>query len=269
MPDLPPVQYAAVPGARLAYVDSGGTGTPLVLLHAATGSVESWAPQLPAFTAAGYRVIACDRRGRGRSTVDATTGPQPGTAADDLSALLAALGVGRCHLLGTAAGAFVALDFAVSWPERLGGLILANSIYGIRDPEFVELVNRLRPQPAFNQLPQDVRELGPSYRAADPEGVARWQAIEHAAQPAGPPVVQGFRQQMTFALAATLTMPALLLTGGADLFAPPPVQQRLAERLPQAETVVIAEAGHSSSWEQPEVFNRTVLAFLKRVDGQA
>ena len=71
-------ELASVPGVRLWFTDTGGTGEPIVLMHAITGTSESWAPQIDAFSRAGYRVIAFDRRGWGRSETDAATGPQPG-----------------------------------------------------------------------------------------------------------------------------------------------------------------------------------------------
>src|SRR6202142_4186005 len=110
--------YADLPGARIFYIDTGGSGGPVVFLHAATGSSRVWEYQIPAFAAAGYRVIAFDRRGWGRTAVDAA-GPQTGAAADDLLGLLDRLGIERIHLVGTAAGAFVAVDFAVSFPRRV------------------------------------------------------------------------------------------------------------------------------------------------------
>src|SRR5262245_52622728 len=106
--------YAELPGVRIWFKDTGGTGVPLVLLHAATGSSQVWEHQLPAFTAAGYRVIAYDRRGFGRSAID-PGGVQPGSGADDLLALSERLGIGRFHLVGTAAGGGIALDFALSF----------------------------------------------------------------------------------------------------------------------------------------------------------
>jgi pimeloyl-ACP methyl ester carboxylesterase len=261
--------YAEVPGARLYYIDTGGSGVPVVFMHAATGSSQSWEYQISAFTAAGYRLLAFDRRGRGRTEIVPESGPQPGTGADDLGALLDMLGIDRIHLVGTAAGAFTVLDFAVSWPERLYSLVAANSIYGIQDPEFLALITGLRPQPQFNTLPPDFRELGPAYRAANPEGVQRWLTIEHSAQPPIARPAQGTRNRLTLALLETITRPTLLLTGGADLYAPPPVQQLLAARMGHAETLVIPEAGHSTYWEQPDVFNHAVLAFLQRTGPQS
>src|SRR5436190_799939 len=92
-------------GVHLFYTDSGGSGVPVVLMHAATGSVRAWEHQTPAFVKAGYRVIVFDRRGWGRTTVDPNT--PPGTAADDLIALMNSLHIDRVHLVGTAAGGFV------------------------------------------------------------------------------------------------------------------------------------------------------------------
>src|SRR5580658_6337635 len=84
--------YATVPGAKIFYRDTGGSGVPVILLHAATGSSRVWEYQIPAFVVAGYRVIAFDRRGWGRTTIDSAeskpSSSQPSTAADDLLGLL-------------------------------------------------------------------------------------------------------------------------------------------------------------------------------------
>jgi pimeloyl-ACP methyl ester carboxylesterase len=252
---------ADVPGVHLWYTDTGGRGVPVVFVHAATGSSRVWDYQSPAFTAAGYRVITYDRRGFGRSTVD-PAGPQPGTGADDLVALANHLGLDRFHLVGTAAGGIVALDFAVSFPQRLRSLVVANSIGGVQDADYVELGRRLRPA-QFNALPPDIRELGPSYRAANPGGTARWIELERQSRPEGtPPPTQTFRNQLTFSLLETIAVPTLLLTGDADLYAPPAVLRLFAARIKGSKSIVVPEVGHSTYWEQPEIFNKHVLEFI-------
>ena len=260
----PPLQggYVDVPDARLWFTDTGGRGVPVVLLHANTGSSQVWDYQRSAFVARGFRVIAYDRRGFGRTVV--TPGAPPATGADDLLALADSLKLGRFHLVGTAAGGFVAYDFALSFPQRLRSLVIANSIGGAQDPEFLELIRRLQPEP-FASLPPDVRELGPSYRAANPKGVEQWVELErtHRAPGASLPA-QPMRNRMTFESLSKIALPALLLTGGADLYAPPPVMQRFAARIKGAKFVVVPEAGHSTYWEQPDAFNREVLTFIAR-----
>jgi pimeloyl-ACP methyl ester carboxylesterase len=215
------------------------------------------------FTSAGYRVITYDRRGFGRSTVD-SAGAQPGTGADDLLALVDHLRLDRFHLVGTAAGGIVSFDFAVSFPRRLRSLVVANSIGGVQDEEYLELGRRLRP-PQFNALPPDVRELGPSYRAANASGTARWLELERQSRPEGTaPPTQGFRNRLTFKVLETVAVPTLLLTGDADLYSPPAVLRMFAARIKNSETLIVPEVGHSTYWERPDVFNQKVLEFIRK-----
>jgi pimeloyl-ACP methyl ester carboxylesterase len=252
--------YAELPGVRIWFKDTGGNGIPVVFLHANTGSSQSWEHQIPAFTSAGFRVIAYDRRGWGRSMAE--PGAQPGTAADDLRALMKFLGVDRFHLLGTAGGGFVAFDYALSFPEQLRSLIVTNSIGGMQDESYLEIGRRLRP-PQFEALPPDVRELGPSYRAADPDGTKRWLELERMSRQTGAPA-QPYRNRMTFAMLDSIKVPTFLLTGDADMFAPPPLMKMFASRIKDSTSLVVPEAGHSTYWEKPDVFNRAVLEFLKK-----
>jgi pimeloyl-ACP methyl ester carboxylesterase len=255
--------FANLPGVRLCYRDTGGDGVPVVLMHAATGSSRVWEHQIPAFTAAGFRVIAFDRRGYGKTAI-APGGVQPGSAADDLHALIDYLHIDRFHLVGTAAGGFAAIDYALSFPQRLRSVVLANTIGGVQDESYLALGRRIRP-PEFNGLPADVRELGPSYRAANPAGARRWMELERTSRaPGTPPPAQTMKHHLTFALVATIRTPTLLLTGDADLYAPPPVMKLFLERIKGAESVVVPEAGHSTYWEQPDAFNTAVLTFIRK-----
>jgi pimeloyl-ACP methyl ester carboxylesterase len=252
--------FADLPGVRLWFRDTGGAGAPVVFLHASAGSSLNWEYQIPVFTKAGFRVIAYDRRGWGRSV--AQPGADAGTAADDLRALLKFLGVERFHLVATAGGGIVAYDFALSFPAQLRSLVVANSIGGMQDPEYVELGRRLRP-PSFLAMPPDLRELGPSYRAADPDGVRRWMELEGKSRQSGA-VAQPLRNRMTFSMLESIKTPTLLMTGDADMYLPPVVLQMFASRIKGAQTLVIPEVGHSTYWEKPDVFNQAVLDFIRK-----
>ena len=252
--------YAELPEVRLWYKDTGGSGVPVVFLHANTGSSQNWENQIPAFTAAGYRFIAYDRRGWGRSTPQ--PGAQPGTAADDLRALMKVLGIQRFHLVGTAGGGFVAYDYALSFPDQLRSLVVANSIGGMQDEDYLALGTRLRP-PEFLAMPPHLRELGPSYRAAQPEGTSRWLELERMSRQSGA-TAQPFRNRMTFAMLESLKVPTFLITGDADMYAPPPLLKMFTSRIKGSQSLIIPEVGHSGYWEKPDVFNRAVLDFIKK-----
>ena len=255
--------HVEVPGARLFYIDGGGAGPAVVLLHAGTGSARVWDHQWDPLGQAGYRVIAYDRRGHGRTTTDPSIAATV-AAADDLHALAAALGLDRFHLVGTAAGGIVALDFALTYPERLRSLVVANSLGGVTDEAYLALGRRLRPK-EFAALPPDLRELGPAYRAANPDGTDRWLALERVSRaPGPPPPPQPSRQRVTFQMLERLRVPTLLVTGGADMYTPPAALRLFSARIPGATSTVLPDIGHSAFWETPDAFNQAVIAFVGR-----
>ena len=253
--------YVELPGVDLWFQDTGGSGVPVVFLHAASGTSDCWVNQTPVFTAAGFRCVAYDRRGWGRSR-PTPTGAQPGDPSGDLHGLLEHLGLDRCHLVATAAGGIVGLDYALNHPERVRSLVAANTIGGVQDPEYLEVQQRLRP-PEIQNLPVELREVGPSYRGMNPEGVRRWQEIEDATRPDG---AHGVRQPplipITYERLESVSVPALALMGGADLLSPPALMRLFAARIPGCQLASVPEAGHSAFWEQPDTWNRLVLEFI-------
>src|SRR5438132_460475 len=104
---------AVVPDTRLWYWDTGGTGQPIVLMHPATGSGLIWGYQQPVFAKAGYRVIGYSRRGYINSAPFDRN--NAGIGSEDLRALADHLGLGRFHLVASAAGGSIASDFAFSY----------------------------------------------------------------------------------------------------------------------------------------------------------
>jgi pimeloyl-ACP methyl ester carboxylesterase len=179
-------RYAELPGVKLWFTDTGGAGVPLILLHANTGTSAIWEPQVGAFARAGYRVIAFDRRGWGKSIADAATGPQPGSIAGDLDALADHLKLDRLHLLGVAGGGFAALDYAGWRPQRLRALVIGASTGQVADREIADFSARIE-IPEIRKQPAVYLEVGASYRGANPQGTGRWREIEeHSRQPGAP-----------------------------------------------------------------------------------
>jgi pimeloyl-ACP methyl ester carboxylesterase len=250
--------YLDLPHARLWYWDTGGNGQPVILLHAGTQSAAGWVYQQPVLAQAGYRVIAYSRRGYFRSTGDAA---HPGVGSDDLHALCGHLQLGAVHLVGAAQGAFFAVDYALENAARVRSLTIVSSYLGITDADYVAVNTRLRP-PFFAQLPHDFQELSPSYRAGNPDGHAAWLKLEHEAI-TGQRITAGRHAPLTWARLESIRQPALLMTGDSDLYTPPSLLRMQAQHLAHARVHVVAEAGHSPYWEQPEVFNALLLAFLR------
>jgi pimeloyl-ACP methyl ester carboxylesterase len=249
-----------VPGATLYFEDAGGEGTPAVFMHPASGSADAWQLQLPAFQADGYRTVTYDLRGWARSRPDPSA-TDPGCMSDDLLALVDHLHFETFVLVAAAYGGFGGLDFALRFPRRLRALVLSGSQGGIADPRYVAVRERVVSAPV-RALPIELRELGPSYRTRDPDGVQRWREIGHAAGEPRASARQRTCLQIMLPMLADLSVPTLMLAGGADLLAPAELMRRIADHVPNHEFATIGEAGHCIHWEYPEEWNRLALEFL-------
>jgi len=251
---------AALPGTNLGYWDTGGTGQPVVFLHPASGSALVWLYQQPVFAKAGYRVIAYSRRNYYNS--DSAPNQNPGSASVDLQNFVDYLGVNQFHLVSSAAGGSVAADYALSYPEHLLSLTVSSNNLAARNGYIAEAAEKIKSK-EWDDLPRWFRELGPSYRAVNPEGVAKWIELNEKSETG-----RGARQNLVNVVTPdkleSLKVRTLLVTGDADMFTPPSIMRMIARQVPNNELVIVPECGHSPYWEQPELFNRTVLEFIRR-----
>jgi pimeloyl-ACP methyl ester carboxylesterase len=251
---------AELAGARLWFWDTGGSGEPILLLHPASGSALIWGYQQPIFAKAGYRVIAYSRRGYFNSPPGDRA--SPGIGSEDLQHLVEFLGIGKFHLVASAAGGSIASDYAFSHPDRLLSLTVSSNQFGSVEGEIPAAGARIRPR-IWDEIPVEIRELGPSYRAVNPEGFKLWVELERKSGLADI-VRQKLANRITDARLGELKVPTLVISGAADLATPPSIARMLAARIPNSELVVAPESGHSVYWEQPDIFNRAVLAFIAK-----
>ena len=251
---------AELPGTHLGYWDTGGSGEPVVFLHPASGSALVWLYQQPVFAKAGCRVVAYSRRNYYNS--DLAPEDNPGTGSEDLHHLIEFLGLEKFHAVSSAAGGSVAADYALSHPERLLSLTVSSNNLAATTGYIAETAAKIRLK-EWDDLPRWFRELGPSYRAANPEGVEKWIELNHKSE-TGKGARQKLANVVTPEKLRTLKVRTLLMTGAADMFTPPSVMRMIARHVPNNEVVIVAECGHSPYWEQPEFFNRTVLGFIGR-----
>ena len=251
---------AELPGTQLGYWDTGGAGEPVVFLHPASGSALIWVYQQPAFSSAGYRVIAYSRRNYYNS--DPAPDDNPGTGSEDLQNFIEYLGLKKFHAVSSAAGGSVAADYVLSHPERLLSLTVSSNNLAAANGYIAEAAAGIK-LPEWDALPRWFRELGPSYRVANPGGVAKWIELNHKSE-----LGRGARQKLCNVVTPeklqTLKVPTLLMTDAADMFTPPAITRMIARHVPDNEVVIAAECGHSIYWERPNFFNRTVLGFIGR-----
>ena len=235
----------------------------------ATGNTSAWQYQTSAFTAAGYRVIAYDRRcaGVARSSMPMVRRELPPMICGDCSIRWTSI---ACILSATAGGGFVAFDFALSFPERLRILVVADSIGGVQHKEILDLDTgfaRRSSTSCHRRFAKPARATGRRIRRGR-RGVWLSKKQSRPSRPAASTLQLAYsmlmRNRLTLSLFEQIRTPALLLTGGADMTAPPALMKIQASHIPNAEFLVVPNAGHSVYWEEPELFNGTVLAFIRK-----
>ncbi len=254
------------------YYELHGHGPPLALIEGIGYATWMWFRQIDAL-AARHRLLVYDNRGVGQSD-------KPKAAytvrdmADDLAALLEATGIGRSHLLGVSSGGFVAMEFALAYPERTDRLVLASTApFGDADRVSIpEETRRLMVPDQSLPLEQRIRKamapaFAPGYAEARPEVVEAFLERRLAAPPQ--PIEDYVRQAQANAAfdgssrLGAITAPTLVLHGDQDRVVPVENGYRLAEQLPHAELVILSGGGHLALIEQAERFNRHVLDFLQ------
>ena len=258
-------RFVELPTAKLWILDSGGSGEAVILLHPRTGNSEFWQQTMPVLAEAGYRAIAIDNPGWGKSVVN--NGQDSVPVAETIDALLDHLALEEAHIVGTAMGGYVALDYAAWRPGRTTSLVIAASGLGLQDdPDYTAFRERAE-IPVMETQPSHIREMSPTYRGMKPDGVARWQAIYANAQQQGavrPPLLSPNTPEKL----ASLESPTLVVAGGTDLVTPSGAMRLWSRHITApSEFKVIAEAGHVLVWEQPEIFNEVLIDFLERQAG--
>lgn len=251
--------FADTSDARLWYWDTRGSGVPVVLCHPASQGCQIWNYQRSAFSEAGYRVIAYSRRGYDRSEPGAED--DLGTTIGDLTNLLDAIGIDRAHILGAAAGGITAVGFAVAHASRVRSLILAATIVSPAEAAWQTMYERLGIAAVHSLVSTEFLELGPTYRATNPDGTLRFSQLSAQAR-AARPRKQPLGTIVNWKTLESMSRPTLLIAGEADLFAPPPLLALVAQHIADHRLETMREVGHAPYWEQPDTFNALVLDFL-------
>ncbi|KUL37497.1 3-oxoadipate enol-lactonase [Streptomyces sp. NRRL F-4489] len=248
--------------------DEAGRGRPVVLLHARPTDRTMWGAHLPLLADAGVRAIALDLPGHGDALVPDDREAAPWT---DVLDTLDHLGADRFVLAGNSLGALVALQAAVTAPERVQGLVLV----GYR-PHDLPASPRLRAAWDAERTALAAGDLD----AAVTAGVEAWTSAgatgevrAHAARmlrrqltgqlahgrpsPAADPLGEGP------AALRTLTTPALVGVGEHDMPDFFEGGEGLARDLDAGQVVVIPAAGHLAPLEQPAAFCTLLLDFVR------
>lgn len=263
-------------------LEAGDTRKPaLLLLHGTGGHLENYARNIEAL-AQDFYVIALDFLWHGRSqTTDFSHEVIP-VLVDQILDVMQNLGIPRAHIEGQSMGGWVAMQFAIQYPEKVDRLILTTTM-GYRPdadalPDYIEphwasnLASSLEvlDQPSFENVKQRMaRILAQPERLTD-EAVRVRQALY--LQPALAEVQKLFiteylsgstiqKHMITDQLAQKIQAPALVYWGDANR-TPPLLGQHIAQQIPQGQFYCAPDTGHWAQFESAPLHNQVVRQFL-------
>ncbi len=255
----------------IPFAELVGQGPPLVVLHGLFGSGDNWRSVLRPLTER-YNVIYVDQRNHGRAP-HAPTHDYPSLAAD-LAELLDHQGWASATLLGHSMGGKTVMQFALTWPERVAALIVAdmgmkaysphhrNELAGLHAVNLSQISTR---QEADAALAEHVAELSTRqfflkslYRTE--AGAFAWRFNLAGLQANYARILESVEQP-----GRHYAGPTLFIRGAKSKYVLDTDWPSILPYFPQAELVTIADAGHWVHAEQPAAFVAAVQDFLNRV----
>jgi esterase len=258
----PTSRHLEIGGLKFHYLDWGGDGPPLVMLHGLTGHAHTW-DHTAAALGARFHVFALDQRGHGDTAWAARYGIS--SMVGDLLGFLDALQLPAVTLMGLSMGGIVAYQFTAAHPERVSRLVVLdigpeiapagsrnvaaslarNDVFGSED-EAVAQARAANPRPTDETLRRRVsHNLRPL-----PDGTLtyKWDRVLRELGAIG----DGLRPDQRWAAWNALTCPVLLVRGDDSDILAPDTAERMVAGNPHVTLAVVPDCGHSITLDRPE-----------------
>ncbi|TXI02445.1 MAG: alpha/beta hydrolase [Rhizobium sp.] len=260
--DLPPrKRHIELPENRsLAFIDTGGSGRTILMLHGFSDTSRSFLALEPYFS--GYRLIIPDLPGHGASA------PGNGMHVSDFAAsidmLIEYLGLSRIALIGHSMGAMTAIELAARRRDDIGALVLLSAsltpcfdregplsrgIHALTDP--------------INPAGQFLGDWYSCSRPVDADFLSKMKA-DAAAMPSAiwRDILKGFDETDLRHSAARVTAPVVCIGGSLDPLFDGSHREALSQAFRSVRSITLQGYGHNPHWEDPERISALILSFL-------
>jgi len=242
------------------YYEVHGEGEPVIFAHGLGGNHASWYKQVAVLSKA-YKVITFDHRGFGNSTDKEGLGRSGFVS--DLLALLDHLSISKAALVGQSMGGGTMITFANQYPERVAGLVIADSLHAVLESDDVEKLMSAAREATAN-LSQLERVLGKSYYDENPEEAFLYQQLNSFNNTDRSNLVgQYASEKIPPEQLATIGAPIMFLAGQDDILFPIEAIRLVQEQVVGSFIVEFDNCGHSSFFEKPIEFNDSLLSFFQ------
>ena len=255
--------WAEVNGIRMFYESHGEGDDVIVFAHGAGGNHLSWWQQVPAFREK-YRCIVFDHRGFGQS-IEPEGGPASNAFPTDLAGLLDHLTISRAFLVAQSMGGGTCMGFAAAWPERVRGLVMADTMLGMEDDGIAARLHAFRDAQS-GPITLQGRAYAPALKQSRPAMAFLYDSVM-ALNP--PRTQQTSEREARFTATkeklATMGVPMLFIAGEVDAIFPADILEYASSLAPGAQFAKAPGCGHSVYFEDAAWFNLTVGRFIQNL----
>lgn len=263
-----------VAGAQFSVI-SKGEGIPIVFLHAGVTDKRMWENQIDLVVEEGYRAIAFDRRGFGETTTEDVNFSN----IDDIETIMDELEIGAAVFVGGSQGGRFSIDFALTHPERVIGLVLmGTALSGAPDAEYPDEIQPLIAAYEVADEANDVETLnlveahawldGPATSGGRVTGAIRELFLDMNSIALNHATLSGEEEpQPAIDFLGRVNQPVLLVGGSLDFPHIVERQAMLDDEMPNSFSVMIEETAHLPSLERPDLFNPILVEFLDALFG--
>jgi 3-oxoadipate enol-lactonase len=255
---------AHVNGITVNYLLEGDGEETLVLINGLADDLLSWDFQVPAFLAAGFRVLRFDNRGIGET--DKPAGPYTSRLlADDAKALVDHLGITGFHLMGVSMGGMIAQEYALAYGDDLRSLTLACT-YAAPDAFCSTMFAMWADLARGLGVPFVMRDValwaftGPFFTERAAEAAEFAEAMESLDMSVEAYLSQLNVIQTHSGRVGEIAVPTLVLAGEEDILIPVRLSRTLHESIPGSQWKTVP-GGHACLWETPDPYNQAVIEF--------
>jgi 3-oxoadipate enol-lactonase len=258
------MSYAKNGNAKI-YYESYGVGPALIFAHGAGGNASSWWQQVPYF-ADRYRVITFDHRGFGRS-ICPDEELDIKRFVDDLVRIMDTEEIDKAILVCQSMGGWTGMGMAVNHPERVNALIMSHTGGGISSDEIVKERERSEGSRAPITNPFGSWAVAPDFPDKNIKGSHLYNQIgSFNTNKERLKMLGGTRDPVDHEKLKGYSIPTLFITAAQDQIFSPRLIDLVSELVPGSRVEHLGDAGHSSYFEVPELFNKTVDDFLSSLE---
>jgi len=237
--------------------------SPLLFLHGVGGGHHAWEHQVPYFGGLGYASHAWDQPGYGHSAIVEPYDLEHISAS--LARLIESLAGAPVVLVGHSMGGMIAQEAYARYPQRVKALALCftSPAFAGGGSEFTKqfIAARIGPLDAGRTMAEIAAQLIPTMGSNSKLAIQIMSRVPPDTYRKAVHLLTTFDRRKEL---ADIKVPTLVVAGSEDKTAPPAVMERMAQRIPGAEYILLDKCGHLGPMDQPGAFNAALLSFLKK-----